>query len=72
MPKLTVVQGDDWEGIYVDEKLVSEGRSHDTLQAIVIAIEHKATGAVKRFVDCAWLTDEGNLPDKLSEVKFSE
>lgn len=51
----------DWEGIYVDGKLIAEGHSLDarqTMEAIGVEFEHRETD----------LKDSGSLPDKLEEV----
>lgn len=71
MSKLTIVRGDDWEGIYVDGTLAMEGHSIDTPEAIELAIERKATSSEVKWCDMKWLNDEGNLPLSLSAVKFN-
>lgn len=71
MAKLVLVRADDWEGIYVDGKLVTEGHSHDTLEAIKLAIKHGVSEAETKWANDAWLHDQGNLPNKLADVKFA-
>jgi hypothetical protein len=69
MAKLTLVRGDDWEGIYIGDALKTEGHSIALTEAIAIAIEHKVTGITTVNADLDWLHSEGNLPSKLSDVK---
>ncbi len=69
MTKLTIVRGDDWEGIYVGDALKTEGHSISLAEGIVIAIEHRVTGITTVFADLDWLHNEGRLPPKLSDVK---
>lgn len=70
MAKLVLVRGDDWEGIYVDGTLVTEGHSTETIAAIEIAVAHHVTECETQYADLAWLHDEGNLPRRLDEVKL--
>lgn len=70
MTILTMVRGDDWEGIYIDGKLVSEGHSHDTVEAIKLALKHTITSVETKYADSKWLDDEGNLPTDLRDVKL--
>ena len=63
--KVTFVDGDDWEGVYIDGKLVAEGhhvRIDELLQLLGINGE-------QIYADDAWLADRGSLPQNLSEVK---
>jgi hypothetical protein len=64
-PKVTFVDGDDWEGLYIDDKLVIEGhvvRIDDMLRLLGIDGE-------KIYADDEWLQEQGTLPVNLSEVK---
>lgn len=63
-PDAVIVLGDDWEGLYLDGKLVEEGHSLDarmTLEAVGYDVKTMEA-------DAEWLTDRGRLPDKLDEV----
>lgn len=65
-PKITIVSnGDDWEGLYLDGRLVDEGgciSAYLLLKALGLKIE---TVEVSRD----WLKDRGKLlPEKLSKV----
>lgn len=68
-----IVNGDDWEGIFVEGIRVSEGHSHSTRELLEIVKEHGAVGEFWDFEpDMDWLTDHGSLPDTLGEVVFAE
>lgn len=68
------VTGDDWSGIYIDGKLVTEGHSipfHDLMEVLT---EHVPTGIdywTALDVDDKWLQNEGSLPPILREVVFA-
>jgi len=67
----TVVNGDDWTGLYVDGKLVEQGHSISASDALRIARDYKKIESVETlYADIDWLHDLGWLPDKLSDVKF--
>lgn len=70
MSTLTVVQGDDWEGIYIDGKLVAQGHSIPLRNGIDLAIQHKVTEVVWRAADLDWLHDVGELPDNLADAQL--
>lgn len=65
MEKITLVQGDDWQGLYADGSLLDEGHE------ITIKQLCDAMGIECEVVtpDQEWLEDRGSLPDDLSEVK---
>ena len=65
MAKVTYVQGDDWEGVYIDGKLEIEGHSIDFREVLdKMGVQVESISA-----DCNWLHERGRLPDNLSEVK---
>jgi hypothetical protein len=70
MADMTLVRGDDWEGIYIDGKLMAEGHSIKLAVGIAMAIEHRPRGITTVFCDLDWLHDEGNLPQALADVKL--
>lgn len=66
--KITFVKGDDWEGLYINGKLIKEDHSlhvEDVLEAVGVKVD-------TLHADCEWLWDQGSLPDKLDEVVFYE
>lgn len=70
MAKLVLVRGDDWEGIYVDGNLLTEGHSIEVMDAVQLAVTHRVTEYETQWADLTWLHDEGNLPRRLDEVKL--
>lgn len=59
---------DDWEGLYVDGTLLREGHSlsvRDVLDALGVTHEH-------RLCDHSWLSDCGNLPDDIQQVRWAK
>jgi len=63
--KITIVDGDSWEGLYIDGKLIIENHTlslYDVLDAIGVKYKHV-------LVDDEWLYKHGTLPKKLSDVK---
>ena len=66
--KVTIVTGDDWQGIYIDGVLKDEShglRPCDVLDAVGITYREIAA-------DLDWLADEGSLPEQLSDVKVEK
>ncbi|MEN6367607.1 MAG: hypothetical protein ABFC88_12390 [Thermoguttaceae bacterium] len=65
-PQCVLVDGDDWEGFYVNGKLIAQ-HHHVQLGEIFEALgnpfEHQ-------FADTKWLCERGNLPENLSEVRL--
>lgn len=70
--KMTFIHGDDWEGIYIDGKLETEGHSHAPAEAVRLAILRNVAEVEVKECDFNWLHDEGNLPVDLSDVKYPE
>ena len=62
--KITIVSGDDWEGVYRNGRLVCEGHIVNCYEAL------RSLGYPVKCVtaDQDWLEDNGRLPDRLSEV----
>jgi hypothetical protein len=62
---ITFVDGADWEGIYVDGKLIFENHSISAYEALKYAgVKFKTVNA-----DSDWLAEQGHLPEKLKDVK---
>lgn len=72
MATFTIVNGDDWEGLFVDGKLVSEGHSLSIYDLLHTA---KTMGPITEIVyveaDYMWLEIHGSFPNNLSEVVLS-
>lgn len=63
--KITFVDSDDWEGLYINGELVLENHSlriYDVLKAL--GIKYEVINA-----DDDWLASCGNLPENLTDVK---
>lgn len=71
MTMMTFARGDDWEGVYIDGALVTEGHSIDEVEAVRLALAHKVTAVECKECDCNWLHEEGNLPNALTDVKWA-
>lgn len=69
---MTIIRGNDWEGIYIDGKLTTEGHSHEVVEAIRLAIRRKVSEVVVKECDFDWLLDQGNLPTDLADVKYPD
>jgi hypothetical protein len=65
MKTITLVNGDDWRGIYVDGELRWEGHSLDGRNVLdVLGIDYREVSA-----DLGWLEERGNLPFLESDVE---
>lgn len=66
--KIVIVNGDDWQGIYINGKLYYEGHSipnHIVLEALDAPYETTEC-------DSNWLEECGNLPKNLEEVRVKK
>jgi hypothetical protein len=63
--QIVLVDGDGWEGLYINGRLVTQGH-HVTKQDL---LEHLGIDSDFRFADTEWLADRGHLPDRLRDVK---
>jgi hypothetical protein len=64
-PQIAFVDGDDWEGLYLNGKLVKEGhniRTDDLLCYLGFDAEYL-------YADDEWLAEQGRLPENLEDVK---
>ena len=65
MEKITLVRGQDWEGLYADGTLLDEGHEITVKQLCdAMGIECEVVTPNQE-----WLEDLGSLPDDLFEVK---
>lgn len=68
MVDITIVDGDDWMGIYLGENLIYQGHSISTSSLLdLLNIEHQS-----RDVDIEWLHDRCELPEQITDVKWEE
>lgn len=68
MSKMTIVEGDDWVGLYIEDVLIDEGHGlaiGDVAQAV---IDHNVTEVETKTPNQSWLEAHGSLPLVLSEV----
>jgi hypothetical protein len=62
---VTIVWGEDWEGLYIDGELKAQGHlisAKDVLDALGLELDEIEA-------DGDWLGERGDLPQKLEEVK---
>lgn len=59
---------DDWEGLYIDGKLVVEDHSI-TLESFA---RHAGVNLSEKQVNYDWMQYRSRFPENLSEVKFTE
>jgi len=62
--KVSIVVADDWEGLYIDDKLVFEGHRID------VRTFSENVGVDVKFMeaDIDWLARRGRLTEKLDDV----
>lgn len=69
--QVTLVYGDEWEGAYINGRLVMEGHSLNWpyfLKRHVVGA--RLTSVESRAADTDWLDDVGNLPEQLEDVVY--
>jgi hypothetical protein len=66
--KVTLVMGDDWDGLYIDDVLVYENHSIPNMTLI----EELGISYHVIYPDQEWLEENGRLPTHLHEVKEEE
>ncbi len=65
-----IVGDDDWEGLYINGKLHTEGHSLSSHDILVAAKGKLLRSYEHRVCNRVWLSDHGNLPDNLGDVKW--
>lgn len=70
---VTATNDDDWEGVYVDGKLVAQGHriSARDMAGIIVENQPVESNTVRR-VDDDWLYRAGQLPDLMAHVKWAD
>ncbi|RWH49571.1 MAG: hypothetical protein E5V72_02010 [Mesorhizobium sp.] len=71
--KIVYARGDDWEGLYIDGELETQGHSI-SLSELLDIIKEKGVieTAETRMVDLNWLGDHGTLPNNIEEVRWEQ
>lgn len=68
MKKITIVNGDDWQGLYVDGRLIREDHRLQVDEVLIsLGYDLKNLEA-----DGKWLDITGSLPSDLKDVKIIE
>lgn len=68
MKKIVFVEGDEWEGLYIDNKLATEDHSLSVFEVLdLIGVNYKVV-----YPDDDWLYKVGKLPERLGKVKRNE
>jgi hypothetical protein len=66
--RVDFVDGDDWEGLYIDGKLVLQDHSISAWEVIkLLAFEHIEPGGY-HFADLDWLMNNSGLPENIEDV----
>lgn len=72
MTEMTIIRGDYWVGVYIDNKIVMEAHEVSPYEAVEAALEHNVTSIAEKNADLDWLEDVGSLPELLEDVQFEE
>ncbi len=65
---ITIVDVNDWIGIYINGKLTSQGHSFHTSELLkLIGVPHDYV-----FADSGWLVERGSLPENIEDVKLNK
>jgi len=72
--KIALVQGDEWQGLYLDGKLVLENHSLSARHVLEKLRDHSddIQELSCLIVDEEWLDGQGSLPERLSDVEVSQ
>lgn len=73
MERTVVARGNDWEGLYINGKLITEGHSIDNIElanlVIIYGLKEKLEA---REVNYSWINYIGAFPDSIDEVIWIE
>ena len=64
--------GDDWEGLFVDGRLIYEDHSISTKYVANIITGNQPCSFEEKEVDMDWLYEIGTFPENIIDVKFNE
>lgn len=70
--KADYVVAEDWEGIYLDDKLQVEGHSIQTAEAMKLTIENEVTELSVYEIDQEYMEELGSLPESFSQLDSSK
>ena len=70
--KADYVVAEDWEGIYIDDKLQLEGHSIQTPDAMKLTIENEVTELSVYEIDQEYMEELGSLPESFSQLDSSK
>jgi len=63
---ITIVRAEDWEGVYIDGKLIDDAHSFEGDEVLfMLGIDCEV-----KWADDTWLSERGRLPEKLEDVRF--
>ena len=65
--KIALFWGDDWEGLYINGKLVYENHNVDA-KVIMRELAKHGMDAAEAEVDDDWLMEKGRLPEDATDV----
>lgn len=68
--KLTVIQTDDWEGLYLDDRLITEGHSIDWKYVLEKLGYNTEANYLSEKEWIEYLGDGGALPQSLNELRM--
>lgn len=72
MSKMVIAQADDWQGIYIDGDLKTEGHSTEGIVLVGFAIDYGVQKVETAWVDLKWIHELGNMPQKLEDVQWEK
>lgn len=71
--KLTRITSDDWEGLYLDDKLINQAHAIDVIYTLRRYIKNNGSIVLDEVVshpaDEDWMKDRSDLPESLREVE---
>lgn len=72
--KITLVDGDDWNAIYINGEMFNQGDDIPLHSFGVIEnlLTHLGIPHERLVSDYDWLYEQGHFPNKLSEVKLDD
>jgi len=72
--EIFIANADDWEGLYINGYLVTEGHSisnKELAMAIIDRLPRTGISYESKEVDPTWMSLNSTLPQELSKVKFN-